>query len=313
MNLIEKIELSRKQPKTYVEKTLPNITFTDKDDMDEIICLMMATAYQDMPDVFYKLVTLIESIPNLHENLDYMYYYHLSLASFYKHSGDHANAIEHCLRSNDVAYRLNYACGIVQSYRFLGSVYLNSKDYENASYYSTLAIKELNQCDDYGLAANVYSLYGVILVELEEYDYALQAYDNAFEVIKKLDDYEGDMIYYILHLNYGEALLLSDKVDLAEPYYLKAIDLSERYNHDYSFSELLIMLVDYYKRVGNYEKACYYYDKYFNKNKKASKVSELLNEKKDKEDIRKELSQLKHLRDTNQVFAKEIVSSSKNR
>ncbi|MCH4889305.1 EAL domain-containing protein [Acidaminobacter sp. JC074] len=306
MSLKEKVAYSRKRPKVYVSAVLPIITYTDQDDIHDIICLMMATAYQDMPDTFYKLVSVVEALPDLHDHLDYMYYYHLSLASFYKHSGDSANAIEHCLRSNDLAYRMNDNCGIVQSYRFISSVYLNNKDYENATYYSTCAIKEVSQCDDDSLAANVYNLYGVILVDLEEYKYALQAYDNAFNAIKNMEGYEEDMLYYLLHLNYGEVLMLSGKLEESEKYYLKAIALSEKYDHDYPFSDLLLMLVDFYKKSGNYQKACEYYDRFFSRNTKAEPIQDQLGQKKDKDEIKKELSQLKQLKDTNHILLKRL-------
>jgi EAL domain-containing protein (putative c-di-GMP-specific phosphodiesterase class I) len=307
MTLKEKIAYSRKRPKTYVDDMLPKITYSKEDDIEEIICLMMATAYQDMPAVFYKLVSCVEALPDLHDHLDYMYYYHLSLASFYKHSGNSPNAIEHCLRSNDIAYRIGDNCAVVQSYRFLSSVYLNNKDYDNATYYSTCAIKELPLCDDFVLCANVYNLYGVVLVELEKYDYAVQAYDNAFDSIKRIESYEDDMMYYLLHLNYGEVLMLMGDIKQSEIYYLKAIELSEKYNHDYTFGDMLLMLVDYYKKSGNYEQACTYYDKYFNRNTKAEPVSVLLNEKKGKAEIKKELSQMKQLRDTNQILLKRLA------
>ncbi len=216
MTLKEKIAYSRKRPKTYIDETIPNISYTDKDDVNDIICLMMATAYQSMPDIFYKLVGVIEAIPDLHEHLDYMYYYHLSLASFYKHTNNSSNAIEHCIKSNDYAYEMNDGCAIVQSYRFLSSVYLNNQDYDNATYYSICAIKELPNCDNFELAASVYSLHGVILVELEQYDYAVQAYNNAFDSMKNVQNYEEDMIYYLLLLNYGEVLMLNDKIEESE-------------------------------------------------------------------------------------------------
>lgn len=307
MTLKEKIAYSRKRPKTYVDEMLPTITYSEKDDIEEIICLMMATAYQDMPDDFYKLVSCLEALPDLHDHLDYMYYYHLSLASFYKHAKDSPNAIEHCLRSNDIAYQMNDNCAVVQSYRFLSSVYFNNNDFDNATYYSTCAIKELPLCDDFVLAANVYNLYGVILVDLEKYDHAIQAYDNAFHAIKRIDDYEEDMMYYLLNLNYGEALMLNQEIEKSETYYLKAIELAEKYNHDYTFGDMLLMLVNYYKKNKNYEKACYYYDKFFKKSENTHVANTLLNEHKDKEEIKVELSQLKKLRDTNQVLLKRLT------
>ncbi|MGB3368084.1 MAG: EAL domain-containing protein [Acidaminobacteraceae bacterium] len=311
MTLKEKIACSRKRPKTYVDEMLPNITFTEKDDIEEIICLMMATSYQDMPEDFYKLVCCVESIEDLHDHLDYMYYYHFSLASFYKHAKDSPTAIEHCLRSNDIAYRMNDNCAVVNSYRFLSSVYLSNNDIDNAIYYSTCAIKELPLCDDFVLVAKVYNLYGVILVELDKYEYALQAYDNAFQAIKRSPDYEEDLMYYLINLNYGEVLMLNNEINRSEVYYLKAIELADKYNHDYTFGDMLLMLVDYYKKNKNYEKACYCYEKYFKKSDKSHPISTLLNEQKNKEQIKVELSQLKNLRDTNQVLLKRLTQMQK--
>ena len=39
MTLKEKIAYSRRRPKTYVDETIPHITFSKEDDIEEIICL----------------------------------------------------------------------------------------------------------------------------------------------------------------------------------------------------------------------------------------------------------------------------------
>jgi TolA-binding protein len=147
----------------------------------------------------------------------------------------------------------------------------------------------------------------VILVDLEQYDYALQAYNNGLESIMKIERYEEDMLYYLLHLNLGEVLMLSGDAKNSESHYQKVIDLSEKYNHDYSFPDMLLMLVDFHKSNNDFEKACYFYDKFYNRNSNIQPATALLNEKKDKESIKKELSQLKQLRDTNQVLLRRLT------
>jgi len=304
MILREKIAQARIRPKAYVENTLPSLTFTLEDNFDELICMMVSTSFQNMPETFYKLVQLVESIPNFNERTEYQYYYHLSLASFYKYAKNSDLAIDHCMSSNEFAYKMNYVCGIVQTYRFLSTVYLSIQDHDNAMYYCKLAIKESNHCSDHMLIANTYNLYGAVLHGLELYSEAINAYKSAIDVVKHKDNYKEDMMYYLILMNIGEAYMEMDNFASAEPYFTEAIDLSERYGHEYNFGSILQVLIDFYKKKGDFEKAVKYYEKVHALKENTSQIQI---KKDDKDDlVREKLSQLDQLRKTNDFLLKRL-------
>jgi|GEM_PF-1149748 len=304
MSLKQRVIEVGKRPMLYINDTLPTIKFNNEDDINDIICLLMTTVYNNMPDVFLKLVDMVEVYPQLLTNNEYAYYYHLSLASFFKHHGEYDKSIEKCLLSNDIAYKLGDHCGIAQTDRFLSTIYFMMDDFENASYYCKEAIKEVSHCDDISLMSNIYNLYGAILLNQKDYNKAIVAYENALKVLKQTNDYKTNKQYFIILLNIGEAYIEKDDFESAKSFYDDAINLASLNNYDYTFGDVLEQFVDFFKRNDDYKSACLYYDKILDRDKKMQKSNIESIRKSDDSQIKEELSQMKSLRESNNELTK---------
>jgi EAL domain-containing protein (putative c-di-GMP-specific phosphodiesterase class I)/Tfp pilus assembly protein PilF len=282
------------------------MTYTKKDDIEVLIPLLMNIAYLDMVQDFYKLLAHIETYRELSDNKIYLYYYHRAIASFYKHSNNMEQSIEHCLLSNELAHDLNDEDFIIESYRFLSTIYNKNKDFEKAEYYCKMAMEELSLSSDMFLVANVYNLYGVILVNLEEYERAEKAYLNALDTIKKIDEYKSSMIFFLININLAEIYMFLKDDDLSEDYFNRAHKLEEDYQHDYPFTDLLMMMADHHKKNNEFDKACQYYEKYINRYSNLQDIRPKL--KSDDSNLQGDLRLLQTLRDTNKLLLRRLTT-----
>ncbi len=135
-------------------------------------------------EYYEKTIAQAEKIQDL-EMVEDAYH---GLGTLYDIVGDYEQAIQHYLRSIDIAKKRENKAGIITSYKNISESYVKAKEYNKAleSIKKTYQIA-LTLGDSLQIAAVLYA-YGTIEMEVKDYQPALTKLNNAKIVFERLHE-----------------------------------------------------------------------------------------------------------------------------
>ncbi len=307
LDIESKIEKARRIPKDFFSSNIEKITYIkENDDIEDVITLLIVSAFIDEPYVYNELLNYVSGFDEFAENMHYQYYYFLSKASYFKQIDELDKSIKNCMIVSEFAYKLKRSNYIVEALKYIGSVYHKKKEYELALSYTEEAIKRSIRCDNISLVANVYMLYGVILIDIQKYKHAIRAYETSKLKFETTVNYESHIQYALLHLNLGEAHLFDDNSKVADIHYQIGLELTDKYGHGVTFKNVYLMLSTYYDKIGNHEKNIECLKAYIEVISRDRSTKNVLEEEENNERFRSTVGEMNNLKSRNEILLRRI-------
>ena len=211
---------------------------------------------------------------------------------------DQVKGIEYLLEARDIAKRINYTDGLIDSYDIFGEIYYSSGSFSDAINYFLKSEKLLKESKADTKLYNIYTKIGFAYSELKDFDKSIEygnlalkignkigkrslqananynlalAYRSKFEYKKALDyndialkQYEKDESYWgqgRCHNAVGDLNEMLGNYKIAYEAYKKAEKIFEKYDSPQDLSVIYFNLASMSKVFGNYDESLMYLEK----------------------------------------------------
>lgn len=182
-----------------------------------------------------------------------------NIGMVYDLQGNKEEAVKIYQRSIGIQRATDDAEGLAYSYMNLGVIYSDLNDYQEArAYYDSSVYMHQIANDPRGLGS-AYVGQGNINYFLGNYKESIESYTNALKIFDEFANQQGRTeCYYGL----GELYLKQGKVNLASEYGQKSYNIAEELGHPFLLRNASRLLMEVYRKQGNYPKALEMYDTY---------------------------------------------------
>lgn len=150
------------------------------------LLFIIISSYGQDSNVFKKIDSLKILLKN--ERIDTSTVNIINQISDKYNSVNHPNALIYVKKSFEIATKINYKKGLIDSYRIFGKYYYNRYDAQNALIFYNKAKKMCIEINDEGSLARIYNSIGNTYMNLNDYPMALDNYKKASVLNKKINN-----------------------------------------------------------------------------------------------------------------------------
>jgi tetratricopeptide (TPR) repeat protein len=157
----------------------------------------------------------------------------------------------------------------------LGNVFINNKDYKQATQYFSKALKIYQKNKNKRGESHMLTSLGSVFLIIQNYDLALEYYQKALAISKNtgIEDRRKAIIY----LNIGWTNFEKKQFEEAKSYYLKALKTFEVTNDKFFIVNCYATLANIYLKLNQIEKATIYAEKNIKISKELKVESDIIN------------------------------------
>lgn len=266
MTFEERINYAKKNSTKFINEHVDELFFdATKDDFESLLCILTACSVNKDLELFNKISAYIESLQEFGINHYHTYVYHEASMVHNRSARDLESALNHGVKAHTLAHELNNHEFIINSTRYISTVYFRNNDIDMAIYYIKRAIDLIKEEDHPDIKAETYMIYGVLLFETNEYEHAKMAYEKSLFYYQQVEGFDSTVYYYKLMLNLGEVSMHLGNLSVAEMFFNRAVRLGEKHGYENSLNSMYLTLAEFYKKQGNFESAFSVLDLYIKK------------------------------------------------
>lgn len=234
------------------EESLPNLANTYNQlafTYSKMSSYNIAIKYYLLALKIFKQVKQIEgyktTLNNLGETYAQIYAYDLALKQFRE--------------SAEIGKKINNQIWIASDYLSIASVLIATKKFDEAEKYVLKGLELFKSIPYEQGIANSYNDLGKIYFEKKQTKKAISCFKSALEIDKKNKNQ-----YHMIetYSNLGNTYQSLKQIDYAKLYYLKAKNISEKYNLAEQKRDVYKLLADLYAQSGNYKEGYFFSQKH---------------------------------------------------
>lgn len=207
-----------------------------------------------------KAIELLEELHSKSNNINYeegMCKALLLLGTANFVMGNYSISDEYYLKCIQLSHVKNIINIKIRAIKAKGDLYLKVRDYESALEYNFNCLDLLSEISYMSkLKESIYFNIGVIYKELEQYEYALDYFNEALNISTKEDE---KLLFSSLYTNMALCYINLNNSEMAEEYIIDSINISKDYNSIEDLGYSYYAYATYYVSIKEYRKAEEYY------------------------------------------------------
>ncbi len=300
MILKHRCEIAIIDPNKSFLKLMETVGTNDTiENLEDVICALYCGYTMIEQTDFDRLTKFCLNNDDFKTSPEYLYYYHMGCGNYFRKNqnldaaaGNYENAYRASLHLNDPEL-------VVRSLGALSFSYCQVDDFLNALHYCKQALSYIEGLENPMTAADIYSMYGSILLNSGEIERSLEVTRCALKHYQRTDNYSTHFNYMLCLMNIGKIYHLMDNQELSREYFDNGLAIAEKHEYFQYLLDELDMVAEVYYAAGEYQRA-YQYLKFYDENKQVTPpVVEKLNSIKTQDELKKELNDLLILSRTN--------------
>lgn len=250
VNLKKCIEKARMNPKAFLKSHMNHLDhMMSHAPMEEMICLMFASAANDTVVIFEKLDQVVTSQSGFPPSKVHAYYYEIVKGLHHRSLYNYTQAISHFIHAYDLAVQIDDLELICRVLIYLSSAFDGLGNQEQALKYAQHALDEVVKLDIPILAGDTYMIFGLMHERQGNLFECLNAYRYAEQSYEKCPDREQYLNYCILLMNTGRNHLKLGNNKMGEEYIAKALVIAEEREFIVYLHGLIKVITEFY--MGN--------------------------------------------------------------
>jgi EAL domain-containing protein (putative c-di-GMP-specific phosphodiesterase class I)/tetratricopeptide (TPR) repeat protein len=250
------IEKVRMNPKAYLKAHMSQFDqIMSHAPIEEIICLMFASAAHDTVMIFEKLDQVVSSQAGFPPSKVHAYYYEIVKGLNQRSLFSYTKAMSHFIQAYDIAVQLDDLELVCRVLMYLSSAFDGLGNREQALKYAQHALELVLKLEIPTLIGDSYWVYGLMHERQGNLFESMNAYHYAQESYERFPDCESYLNYCILLMNTGRNHLKLGHDALGEKYIAKGLSIAEEREFIVYLEGLIKVITDFYIGNGKCEKA----------------------------------------------------------